>query len=71
MIYLLKRADRIGYDEYVAKIIRASSEQEARDIANTNTGDEGQLWTDATRVSCEPLDAEGASGPLLESFNAG
>jgi hypothetical protein len=71
MIYLLKRADEIGWDEYEGKIVRASSEQEARDIANQKTGDEGQIWSNPERVTCEPCDAEGASGALLEAFRAG
>ena len=73
MIYILDRADKAGirYDECFSKVIRARSEQEARDIANASSGDEGQLWTDPVKVTCEMIEADGASGTILEAFKGG
>jgi hypothetical protein len=71
MIYLLTRSATTKYDEYDAKIVRASSEQEARILANESTGDDGKIWTDPKCVTCEPCQPDGASGVLLASFNAG
>lgn len=71
MIYILERTDEIGWDEYTGKVVRAESEQEARDIANKKTGDEGKIWTDTTKVTCEQVATDGASGAILEAFNAG
>lgn len=71
MIYQLIRTDYVGYDEYLGKVIRAESEQEAREIANQDTGDEGKLWTDPTKVACSLVEPQGASGEILGAFNAG
>jgi hypothetical protein len=51
-IYLLRRLLDVGYDEYEAKVIVASSAKAARAIANMRTGDEGPIWKDASKVSC-------------------
>ena len=71
MIYKLARTTSIGYDEYDSKIVRASSEDTAREIANQNTGDEGMVWTDRKRVKCEKVEPDGPGVELLGSFNAG
>jgi hypothetical protein len=71
MIYLLRQIGMVGYDQYDAKIIRASSEYEARKIANETTGDEGQIWTDSTKVSCVLVKSIGKPEAILESFCAG
>ncbi len=70
-IYLLSKIADIGYDEYDAKVIRSSCESLARECANKNTGDEGAIWTDKNKVTCEELDLDGCPGVILESFNAG
>ena len=71
MIYLLKRLDDIGWDEYAAKVVRAESEKEARALANENVGDEGSIWEDSDLVSCEVVYLREDSAVILESYNAG
>lgn len=71
MIYLLRRIDFIGWDEYDIKIIRADSEQEARLIANENVGDEGKMWENSKRILCERILETGDAKEILGSFNAG
>lgn len=71
MIYLLTRTDHTEYDEYDAKVVRARSEKRARYIANITTGDEGKIWTDPTKVTCEVLKTSKPEGIILASFNAG
>lgn len=70
-IYLLKRKEAPGWDEYDAKIVRAPSERDARRIANKSTGDEGGVWVDEKKVTCEKLYSNGESVEILGSFNAG
>ena len=71
MLYLLKRLDHTGYDEYDAMVIRADSKRMARKLANSVCGDEGHIWTDETIVTCEVLKQTGQNGIVLGSFNAG
>jgi len=54
-IYLLERKE-CGYDEYGAKVIIAKSEARAREMANEQVGDEGQIWTDESQVTCTIVD---------------
>ena len=70
-IYLLKRIDGPDYDEYDEKVIRAKSEKQAREIANKNVGDEGQIWADKNLVVAEIVTAAGEPGVISDSFNAG
>jgi hypothetical protein len=73
MIYKLTRIDanRIGYDEYDSKVVRAASEFEARSIANIHVGDEGCLWDDPACVKCEEVWPCGEAVEILGSYNAG
>tara|TARA_R110002074_G_C11963222_1_gene609840 strand:+ start:144 stop:359 length:216 start_codon:yes stop_codon:yes gene_type:complete len=71
MIYLLKRLEDIGWDEYAAKVVRAESEKEARALANQNVGDEGKIWEYSTCVSCEEVDTQEYSAVILQSYKAG
>ena len=70
-IYLLKRIGDAGYDEYVEKVIRAKSQKQAREIANENVGDEGQVWTDKKLVVAEVVTPAGEAGVISEAFDAG
>lgn len=71
MIYLLKRIQHSGHDEYDSKVVRAPNEAHARVIANDFIGDEGQIWEDHEAVTCEALNPEGEPCEILGSFNAG
>ncbi|KKK58729.1 hypothetical protein LCGC14_3041490 [marine sediment metagenome] len=70
-LYLLTRKDGVGYDEYDSKLIRAGSPKLARLIANEDTGDEGMMWGDAARVTCQQIMANGPAKVIISSFNAG
>jgi hypothetical protein len=70
-IYLLKRIGHTRYDEYSAKIVRATSKERAAEIANINVGDEGHIWENKTLVSCERVGQTGKSEEILADFNAG
>ena len=63
--------DDYSWDEYDRKLIRAKNEDHAREIANTNTGDEGRIWTDKKLVQCEIVTVSGESCEVIGSFNAG
>ena len=70
-LFLLEQLDSGGAysDEYEAKIIRAENEDQARDIANMTTGDEGEIWEDDTMVSCVEVPQDGDPGVILDDFN--
>jgi len=70
-LYLLSRNDDIGYDEYVAKVVRAKNESEAREFANADTGDEGKIWISPDKVTIELIESEGKAQVILSDFNAG
>lgn len=71
MIYLLSRTGEIGYDENDSMCVLASSESEARAIANENYSNEGAIWNDSSKVECEEVDLFDPARLLLASFNAG
>lgn len=71
MIYLLSRPGHIDYDEYDSKVVRATSEREARALANAQVGDEGNIWEDSSEVNCEVVDPEGQPGVISSSFHVG
>lgn len=71
MIYLLKRLSDWDYEEYSDKVVRATSELEARKIANEEVGEEGKIWEDPTFVRCDEIDPNGPSKELLARFHAG
>lgn len=69
-IWILRRKDQIGYDEYDGKVVVAEDEWRARDIANRRVGDEGRIWDDPTIVICDEVDND-IEGIVLASFCAG
>ena len=80
-LYILKRYYGCGYAEVRRLIIRATSEKEARTIAQSNGSDECFIyskvdkrfihripipfWTDPTKTSCEVLTSDGQIGPVI------
>lgn len=52
-VYVLGR-ESSDYDEYVAMVIVAESEDRARQIANKNSGLEGEVWD--KNATCELVD---------------
>jgi len=51
-LYLLSRKNGkyVGFDEYIAMLFRAATEERAREMANEICADEGQIWHDPTEV---------------------
>ena len=73
-LYLLKRMDRVGYDEFDGFVISADTETEARDFAIQEAADEGdEVWSSQLDVSCTllALNTKHDKGIVLGSFNAG
>lgn len=68
LLYILKRdAD---HNEYNAMLIRAKSVKQARMIANSNCGDEGEIWCDEGKVSCKVVERKGNPEIVIESYNS-
>jgi hypothetical protein len=72
-LWLLKRfTETPVYDVNNGFVIRAETENAARDIASQQRGDEGpETWTDIGLSTCEELTADGEIGVVLRDFNAG
>lgn len=74
-LYLLKRTDGTGYDEYYAYVIAAENETQAREIAAGNAADEGEaVWHSQLDCSVTLLALNSTrreAGIVLDSFNAG
>jgi hypothetical protein len=60
------------YDANNGFVIRAETEQHAREIASQQRGDEGSsTWLDPRRSSCRELTADGPTEVIIRDFNAG
>jgi hypothetical protein len=59
------------YDCYDGRVIRADSEKRCREIANQSVGDEGKIWEDPQRVSCQIITDDGPEEIILSDFRAG
>lgn len=70
-LWLLTREDRIGWDENDAMLIRAESEQRAREMASEdNRTDPPGIWFFGT-TTCVQVMEDGNAEVILVSFNAG
>lgn len=68
-LFLLTRED-FDYDEAAGFVVRAESEDKAREIAARHAGDEGkQVWL--LKAKCTEVKASGRSGIILRSFRHG
>ena len=71
-IYIIKRTDAIGWDEYEGFVVVAKNEQEAREIASKEAADEGEdIWFNHAYTRCEVVDTLVGPRVVLSSFNAG
>jgi hypothetical protein len=75
-LWLLERdmfqAAMVIYDANNGFVIRAETEQHAREIASEQPGDEGRAtWLDPRRSKCRELTADGPQEVVLRDFNAG
>ncbi len=61
------------YDKAFGFVVRAETEAEARELADTQAGDEnddGQPWKDAKYSACDELLAEGDAEIVMRDFRA-
>lgn len=72
-IWLVKRMEPIGYDEYDAKVVAAHDEAGARRLAALWTADEGKAtWLDPERSMVTEVRTDGEHEEvILDSFCAG
>lgn len=65
-LWLLKRTDQVGYDEYQGFVVRAETEEQARAVAL-----EFDSVAEVCLMSCTPIEVEGEAEVILESYHAG
>ncbi len=77
-LYLIRRNDfnKDNYDEHDSALIRAKTEDEAREIAKQNLeplcyGNEISIWEDKKRSTVKIIINSGDAGIIISSFNAG
>lgn len=57
------------YDKAFGFVVRAETEQQARELAQEDCGDEGeQAWADQALSTCEPLSDQGSAGVIIRDF---
>ena len=67
MLYLLEQRIFANWDENIGLVIRARNSKEARKLANTNHANEGEIWTDCSRTSCNRIKEDNDSKIILIS----
>jgi hypothetical protein len=71
-LFLLSRPSlHVGIDEYSQHLIRAETEQRARELANAAAIDEGQIWTDPDLAHCIILTNDGPEEIIISNFRSG
>ena len=69
-LWLLKIIKHEGYDTYDAHVVRAETEEAARNMVPA--GVEGrQTWLNLSKSTCVRIEEDGVAGVLISSFNAG
>ena len=69
-LWLLQIIQHAGYDTYDAHVVRAETEEDARDMVPT--GFEGrQTWLELSKSTCVEINDDGVAGVVISSFNAG
>ena len=67
-----RKPNHLSWDVVNTYLVRAESEDRAREIANErNFGDQGPIWHDPEQALCHELVAPGEEGILMMDFNAG
>lgn len=70
-LYLLTPVSRWKpwYDKVMGLVVRAESEDHARDLASSVSGDEGaDAWRDSALTKCVELTSDGPAGLILRDF---
>lgn len=74
-LWHLFREEGSWYDENHAFVIRAASEEEARELANRQGGDEHardpDFWKSPANATCVEITADGPAEIILTDFLAG
>jgi hypothetical protein len=73
-LFLLKIiGDHIGdWDIAEGFVVRANSQQKARELAAESCGDEkADTWLDSAKSTCVDLESDGEAGVVLVDFKAG
>ena len=72
-LYLLRPIEGLSdspwepwYDKTFGFVVRAVSEEEARELANNKCGDEGTVWKDSSLCTCVVLAKNGLSEIIIE-----
>ena len=69
-IYILEVVGYRDYESYDEHVVVASSENHARNMANENVGDEGEIWNNPLKVTCKEVDTSTAA-IICSSFMGG
>lgn len=77
-LWLIRPIEELGYDCLHGAIVRARTEAEARDLAQSHGGDETfewapgapraapyEFWTDHTKATCVELLSDGEPGIIM------
>lgn len=74
-LYLVKRTDRVGYDQYDAFVVAANSHVEAKKLLTKTYGGSDDLyhqWSDAVKSERIGISRDyGTPTEILGSYNAG
>ena len=73
-LWMISRNNKtnIWYDENIAHIIRAESEEKARALAAEDACDEGEnMWLNKDETTCSEIDKTGDEEIILTSFRSG
>ncbi len=70
MLWLIERNDGADYDEHDSAVIRADTEERAREIAEESLSSPKGVWG-IGKASCVQVSGDGPSEIVLSSFNAG
>ena len=71
-LFLVKRIKPTGWDETNGVVVRANSPSEARELAASSRGDEGEdTWRNPELTTCNVLSKEGEPGVIIIDFHAG
>ena len=58
------------YETFESHIVRATCEEEARQLASKAAGREGkEVWFDSKKTSCQWLSVDGEAGVLMSEYN--
>lgn len=71
MIYLLKRKGSVDWDEYHGFVVRADSEEDAREAAQHWDNNSRKWWKNPKLSSCEEVKNSGQREIILSDFKAG